>query len=320
MSKHGNGVYGSSVRGKPSPFKSDRAWALAKVTRKADPRDAMLHCVYRIRKEHGTPQFPLDVRQVADRLGIPITDCPPPCPGFLIRRDDGTFEIKVNMQDPVWRQKFTIAHELGHYLFFQNLPNFDGEDSEADRREEEWLCNLAASEMLMPFRLVKSRLLTDRVDPDLVFGLANELGVSLQALLVRFQAVIRSQVQAPIAFVLWSRLGDDFSPDWTTPCDRRFRFSGFAQEHLARAAETGEPQTGYELCEFNQEELAMSALSWRFGDPGRVLTMLWPRACSKIVDFVCLPSRIGGVRHESATLPVGERAAISSGRYEFPDS
>jgi hypothetical protein len=76
--------------------------------------------------------------------------------GLLIPLRDG-FEIKINATHPPERQNFSCAHEIAHTFFFEpegetlieSLKRRNGESA----KWEENLCDIAASEMLMPSQI-----------------------------------------------------------------------------------------------------------------------------------------------------------------------
>lgn len=61
---------------------------------------------------------PVKVVAIAKALGITVRKSKsfPRSLSGLIRCVDGVFEIYVNANHPATRQRFTIAHELGHYM------------------------------------------------------------------------------------------------------------------------------------------------------------------------------------------------------------
>jgi Zn-dependent peptidase ImmA (M78 family) len=81
--------------------------------------------------------------------------------GSISLLDDGGYVIELNENLSLSRRRFTFAHELGH-TFFLDLTNevekrlrirvedVNVEDSKHSSKEE-FLCNLAAAEILMPF-------------------------------------------------------------------------------------------------------------------------------------------------------------------------
>lgn len=138
--------------------------------------------------------LPVDPFAIARKLGIHVfTDdsLPPEVSGMLRKRagyDDP--EILLNGTDTRNRQRFTCAHEIGHYS--QRVK--DGVDEEweyVDKRDplsstglkpEEVYANKFAAELLMPKRAVKK--LADKYEPA---TLAFEFGVSADAMRFRLE-------------------------------------------------------------------------------------------------------------------------------------
>lgn len=105
--------------------------------------------------------------------------------GSLSRQDD-YWLIRVNKLHSKTRQRFTIAHELGHFVYhkddeqeFVDTTFFRG--MTADNLE--YTANRFASELLMPEDEV--RQLIDRENVRSVSELANKFGVSSSAMLYR---------------------------------------------------------------------------------------------------------------------------------------
>lgn len=102
--------------------------------------------------------------------------------------------IAVEANDHEHRQRFTIAHEIGHFaLHYQAHPEWETFTcSDADMQvqssgptphtQREWEANLFASEMLMPAEQVK---LMHRVVKASLFKLSRHFQVSRQAMEIR---------------------------------------------------------------------------------------------------------------------------------------
>jgi IrrE N-terminal-like domain len=101
------------------------------------------------------------------------------------------FSIRVNKNDPARRQRFTVAHEIGHYLLHRNEIG-DGitddvlyRSSLSDSREAQ--ANRLAADLLMPDRLVefwKDRA-TALNEENIVSFLADKFNVSTAAMKIR---------------------------------------------------------------------------------------------------------------------------------------
>ena len=139
---------------------------------------------------------PVNVEGLAKKLGISINYEPfkEDLSGVLVKEKKRTV-IGVNSSHPKTRQRFTIAHELGHFalkhdgeLFIdKTVMKRDGRSSQAiDPQEIE--ANSFAAEILMPSELLlKSveKLLDGKTGysaEDLISDLADEFEVSTQAM------------------------------------------------------------------------------------------------------------------------------------------
>ena len=134
--------------------------------------------------------IPVDVFRVARKLGLQVflADMPPDVSGTLSRDDRGNAVIYLNRDDAQTRQRFTCAHEIGHYRSRTKHKRADlnfvdyrstlaalGTD-----RDEIWANQFAAG-LLMPADKVRE---LKTLGPDL---LATFFGVSKQAMELRFR-------------------------------------------------------------------------------------------------------------------------------------
>lgn len=97
--------------------------------------------------------------------------------------------IILNSNDPVYRQRFTIAHELGHHILHREKLRANGdfgivlrETSGETITPEEQEANAFAAYLLMPKRLVK-KYLKDYEDMPKV-KLAELIGVPIKSLII----------------------------------------------------------------------------------------------------------------------------------------
>lgn len=119
--------------------------------------------------------------------------------GALITQPERNFgTILVRAQDSRRRQRFTIAHELGHFLFSWHQPSdpggftcrsedlwlSDGRAHNRHRRQEEE-ANLFAIELLAPAERVRP-FLQSLPDLEHVVRLSNDLDISRQAAVRRY--------------------------------------------------------------------------------------------------------------------------------------
>jgi hypothetical protein len=111
-------------------------------------------------------QAPVRLSDIARTLGLTVkaATLPPGISGEI--RPDGTHEggfiIRVNRHDSAERQRFTVAHEIGHFLLHRDEIGAGITDdalyrsSLTDRREAE--ANRIAADLLMPQALLREWL------------------------------------------------------------------------------------------------------------------------------------------------------------------
>jgi hypothetical protein len=149
----------------------------------------------------GVEEPPVDVEDLAKRLGAHIERRPhsPEISGLLYRdqRVDGErIVIGVNADDALVRQRFTIAHELGHLLLNHNEQLFVDRDLRVNLRAPklhghggvaERQANWFAAALLMPEAMVR-RVATELSegrrpsDETLISLVAEQFAVSRQAM------------------------------------------------------------------------------------------------------------------------------------------
>jgi len=136
---------------------------------------------------------PVDIVSIAQEVGIRVWEMPrlPEGVSGQIWQDPingGTsgFSIGVRATDALVRKRFTVAHELAHYILHRN--RLDGGLFEdvmyrgGLSSREETQANQMAADILMPFGLL-NKLLDE--GESTVDGLAKRLQVSLVALKIR---------------------------------------------------------------------------------------------------------------------------------------
>ncbi len=155
----------------------------------------------RVRNEYAPGVVRAPVEQVAHKLGATISFEPlrGGISGMVLRRN-GRIAIGVNSSEARTRQRFTLAHELGHLLLHpgralvidrQIRVNLRDQRSSTATDREEIEANGFAAAFLMPSSVVRAE--TQRViagspsitQPALVSKLANEFDVSNQAMEIR---------------------------------------------------------------------------------------------------------------------------------------
>ncbi len=144
-------------------------------------------------------KVPVPVDLLARRIGAIIHFEPfqGQVSGMVHRQPNGTTVIGVNSSHPITRQRFTIAHELGHLLLHrdENLHvdekapiGFRNEESSLATNDSEIEANQFAAELLMPVDLLTKEIksLPEELEPEqAVTRLADRFQVSEQAMTLR---------------------------------------------------------------------------------------------------------------------------------------
>jgi Zn-dependent peptidase ImmA (M78 family) len=141
-------------------------------------------------------EAPVDVEKLASQLGIKINKLwlDDDMSGSIVRKGDDEFEINVNALHPPTRQRFTIAHELGHFVHHRHLLGDGVNDNRAYRTtsqsayynpkigpKEETEANRFAASLLMPAAKVNEL----RAGGMTVDQMAERLKVSKHAMSIR---------------------------------------------------------------------------------------------------------------------------------------
>lgn len=106
----------------------------------------------------------IDLSKIADILDVNIKESDLKVKDGYVKRSDRNITINENISEG--RKRFTIAHELGHYIsngtedvFYRGAESYDG-SKQAEERE----ANSFAAELLMP----NKKVLTDLMKRELV--------------------------------------------------------------------------------------------------------------------------------------------------------
>ncbi|MBI5229961.1 MAG: ImmA/IrrE family metallo-endopeptidase [Candidatus Magasanikbacteria bacterium] len=103
---------------------------------------------------------PIDVKSIAEKMGIEISYAPSAkYSGMLIRKSDKKSLMGINNNESTGRMRFTIAHELGHYILHpRDSVNIDYRDKHhsIQKSQKEKLADFFAANLLMPESLIKN--------------------------------------------------------------------------------------------------------------------------------------------------------------------
>ncbi len=118
--------------------------------------------------------LPIRIDQLIRDLGLrylPDAPLPPNISGQLKLLRNGSYEISTAVGEPVTRQRFTAAHELGHYILHRSMIS-NGVDDDTKYRStsagdfyntrielaHERQANSFAAQILMPEKLLKEQI------------------------------------------------------------------------------------------------------------------------------------------------------------------
>lgn len=167
--------------------------------------------VEKILKAQGITKPPIPVDRIAQARGARLRYVPYDGEmSGMLAREDGNIVIGINALHPKTRQRFTIAHELGHLelghldVLYEsglhvdrNFRNFRDTPRREIRRDElssqavdiaEIEANAFAAELLMPTQMIEREVRKYGVDPDddeLIHSMAKKYHVSMQAMTFR---------------------------------------------------------------------------------------------------------------------------------------
>jgi Zn-dependent peptidase ImmA (M78 family) len=156
----------------------------------------------------GVAALPVPVERLAQQAGAIIRKGPLPSDlsGFLVQ-DRGRIIIGVNSLHAKQRQRFTIAHEIGHLLLHNFQSHVDRgfeiyrRDQRSSRAETvaEIEANQFAADLLMPKRMIDAVVpkFVDLLDERQIKEIADRFEVSAQALTFRLTNLGVAQAGSP---------------------------------------------------------------------------------------------------------------------------
>lgn len=142
--------------------------------------------------------LPINIESIIADLGILLdkkADLDSEVSGQIESLPDGGYKISVNKAENYFRRRFTMAHELGHYLLHKALIGKGIGDSKAYRstpcgefynknigQQQETEANQFAANLLMPWSLIDRLRTAGHREPE---ELAKKLQVSKIAFCIR---------------------------------------------------------------------------------------------------------------------------------------
>lgn len=147
-------------------------------------------------------ECPVNIEAIIKSHGIEMVyaELPDEISGILYIDDGKNSRILVNKDHHPNRQRFTMAHELGHYVLHMNKGiHIDKKSFSRNMLSQTGLdsieieANRFAAELLMPKMLVEQEMIgkDDLIDiqEDILYQLANKFKVSTAAMSIRLQSL-----------------------------------------------------------------------------------------------------------------------------------
>lgn len=165
------------------------------------PEEAMRRACQALLAQAGEVTPPIGVRRLLANCNAHMVERQIGTAGRL-ELVQGRFVVIVSANAGWRRNRFTVAHEIGHILLLQSLAH-SPTDLEDLRAPETWeyaerLCNLAAAELLIPIDDFRAFVERSGLSPDGLRSLYDRYFTSYAALFIRFTEAFR-----PSAIVLW---------------------------------------------------------------------------------------------------------------------
>ncbi len=144
-------------------------------------------------------EYPVKLGALAERLGVKVLlSTLPRGTSGQIGQENGDFVIRINRHEAKHRQRFTLAHELAHFLLHRDRVVAEGGWSEnvllrAPNQpiQIEYEANRLASDLLIPSHLL-AKATGDYSGPmtgEVIEDLARRFGVSTAAMEIKLQMV-----------------------------------------------------------------------------------------------------------------------------------
>lgn len=240
------------------------------------------------RRDDKPPFLPIEYARLKGIKKIDVTDLGGTS-GILIRLNDG-YMIKVNRNHSIKRQHFSCAHEIGHILFDElglieyvrkieyrtfnpvNLVKIRG-------LARERLCDIAASELLMPEEIFKKYLLGFGVSVSSIPLLSEVFKASIHTVALRIAEVCPESC-VTLQWQLWQRrrpktlrLSNTKRKTYCTPVHSQVK----PGSSLFKAFETDNIVKSHKLFKVGNKvkRLPMESKGFGFGENRRVYSLVF---------------------------------------------
>ncbi len=144
---------------------------------------------------------PFDLIELAKLNNIQVSPFELVPDARILPIEGGTFKIEYNPSQSPARINFSVAHEIGHTLFTDcsDTIRYRENKLESNSWELEFLCNVAASELLLPYAAFSNEANSIEPSIDSIIELARKYKASVEAVFLRFCDVIEKPCSIAIA-------------------------------------------------------------------------------------------------------------------------
>lgn len=135
---------------------------------------------------------PFDPIKLASMLGYSILPNESILDARIIAFRDKSFTIEYNPHQRESRINFSVAHEIGHTFFpdcNERIRNREAE-KDIDTWELEFLCNIAASEILLPYAEFSAEANSVPLNLESILKISNKYKASVESVFLRFCEVV----------------------------------------------------------------------------------------------------------------------------------
>jgi len=135
--------------------------------------------------------WPVNPFMIAKSLDIELAWLPLAHSCGRITVQDGTWHIQLSTRAPRSRQRWSCAHELGHYFLHSEFLGGEklwkelGVSVEGLEEIEELICDMFAQEFLLPSERIYTRIDEPQFGVEEFISMSEEFGCSLQATAIR---------------------------------------------------------------------------------------------------------------------------------------
>jgi len=144
---------------------------------------------------------PYDILSLAKMLGFEVLPNNSIVDARISPRPKGNFLIEYNPSQIPARINFSLAHEIGHTLFSDcaDMVRHRSKEMEDSSWELEFLCNVAAAEILLPYARFSNDANQVPFSLEGLIQLSNRYKASLESVFIRFSEVVEKPCMVMIA-------------------------------------------------------------------------------------------------------------------------